>query len=56
MTIQDEDYLVGRFFGEVKEKPFAAQAQEEKKSKREKHPAGALVMCEFRPFCHLLSI
>ena len=42
MTIQDEDYLVGTFFGEVKEKSFAAQTQEEKKSKREKHPAALL--------------
>ena len=56
VTIQDEDHLVGTFFGEVKEKSFAAQTQEEKKSKREKHPAGPLVMCEFRPFCHLLAI
>ena len=56
VTIQDEDHLVGTFFGEVKEKSFAAQTQEEKKSKREKHPAGPLVMCEFRPFWHLLAI
>ena len=56
MTIEDKDHLVGTFFGEVKEKSFAAQTQEEKKSKREKHPAGPLVMCEFRPFWHLLAI
>ena len=42
MTIQDEDHLVGTFFGEVKEKSFAVQTQEEKKSKREKHPAALL--------------
>ena len=45
-----EDYLVGMFFGEVKEKSFAAQIQEERESEREKHPARPLVMCEFRPF------
>ena len=56
MTIEDKDHLVGTFFGEVKEKSFAAQTQEEKKSKREKHLAGPLVMCEFGPFCHLLAI
>ena len=51
-----EDYLEGTFFGEVKEKSFAAQTQEEKESEREKHPARPLVMCEFCPFFHLLAI
>ena len=54
-----EDYLEGTFFGEVKEKSFAAQTQEEKESEREKHPArpscDVRVPPLFSPFSGLIN-